>query len=207
MSLQITALTASRGFSLASGAAVAALWAGFSVAHIAQFQRTGEIALLLVVMAETLAAVFYLVRSAPRAVSTDPLDWAIAIAGTFSPLFFRPADHGVLPLASYAMIPGLVLQVLALLSLNRSFAIVAATRSIKTTRLYAVVRHPLYASYCLLFTSYVLVHTSLQNMLVLAALISLMLLRILREERHLARDPRYANYMQAVRFRLIPFLY
>jgi len=50
------------------------------------------------------------------------------------------------------------------------FAIVAAKREIKTEWMYRIVRHPIYASYILTFGCYVLVHTTLANLLVYAML-------------------------------------
>jgi protein-S-isoprenylcysteine O-methyltransferase Ste14 len=102
---------------------------------------------------------------------------------------------------------GAAIQVLGLISLNRSFAIVAAKRVIKTAWMYRVVRHPIYASYCLTFTGYVLANTSPANVTIYAISIVFLIARIFREEAHLSLDPLYREYMQSVRYRLVPFIF
>ena len=179
----------------------------FAAAHFYKFQETREWALLLLVISETLTTGFFLFRSNPKTVSLAPSDWLVALGGTFMPLFFRPATWGVLPPASIVMTLGIMLQIASLVSLNRSFALVAARREIKTAWMYRIVRHPLYASYFLIFGGYVLMHTTLANLLVYVLTMGFLYVRIFREEKHLALDPAYRAYMLEVRYRLIPFVY
>lgn len=197
----------SRLFSVLSGIILAALWSLFAISHLTQYGKTGEISLLLMVLAETLVAVCYLARTNPKSVSTDPVDWILGVAGTFTPLLFRPAEEALVPSAGYVMALGLVLLLAGVISLNRSFAIVAARREIKTKRMYALVRHPIYTSYFLIFTAYLLVNTSMFNVLVGLVLFILLLMRISREENHLLKDQAYADYCRRVRYRLVPFIY
>lgn len=186
---------------------LAAFFGCFAYAHFSKFQETREWALLLVVISETLTAGFFIFRSNPKTVSLAPSDWLVAIAGSFAPLFLRPATWGMFPPASIAIALGTMLQIISLLSLNRSFALVAAKREIKTAWMYRIVRHPLYASYFLVFGGYVLVHTTLANLLVYAITMGFLCVRIFREERHLALDPAYRAYMLEVRHRLVPFMF
>jgi protein-S-isoprenylcysteine O-methyltransferase Ste14 len=102
---------------------------------------------------------------------------------------------------------GTVLQIISLISLNRSFALVAAKREIKTAWMYCIVRHPLYASYFLVFSGYVLAHTTMANLFVYMITMGFLCVRIFREERHLALDPAYRTYMLEVRYRLLPFVF
>lgn len=197
----------SRRASVYSGIVLATLWCFFAYAHLLKFQETHDWALLLFCFSETLTAAFYIFRSAPKTVSVIPFDWLVAIGGTFAPLFFRPAPWGMLPLASIAIIAGASLQILAMLSLNRSFAIVAAKRKIKTALMYRIVRHPIYASYCLTFTGYLLVNTTLHNLLIYTVSLIFLGARMFREESHLALDPAYRSYMHEVRYRLVPFIF
>lgn len=203
----LSKIVQSQRFHIYSGMLLAVLWGLFAYAHLFNFQQTGEWTLLLVVISETLAAGFFLVRSTPKTVSMAPFDWLIGVAGTFMPVLFRPATWGVFPLASIVIVLGTMLLIAGLLSLNRSFAIVAAKREIKTAWMYRIVRHPIYASYLLSFGCYVLVHTTLANLLVYAMLAGTLCTRIIREEKHLALDPAYRAYMLEVRYRLIPFVY
>lgn len=197
----------SRAVSLASGVVLAVLWGLFSVSHLQKFLVTWEIATLLLVIAETLGAALYLLRSDPATVSTRPLDWLVAVLGTFAVLLFRPSDYGVMPGAGYIMLVGLILLIFGLVSLNRSFALVAANRKIKTSRMYKVVRHPIYASYCVIFGAYVMQNTTAYNFAVYVVLMFLLVARISSEEKHLMQDPVYRTYAEGTRYRLIPFIY
>ncbi len=194
-------------FNVYSGALLATLYGLFAYAHFSRFQETDEWALLLVVIAETLGAIFFICRSSPQTVSTTPSDWLVAIIGTFAPLFLRPAEWGILPAASILIMVGTMLQIISLISLNRSFALVAAKREIKTNWMYRIVRHPLYASYSVLFGGYVLMHTTFMNLLVYIVTMLFLCIRIFREEKHLAQDQTYRTYMFNVRYRLIPFVF
>ncbi len=197
----------SRRVNYYSGLVLAALWGSFAYSHLMQFQKTYEWALLLFFFSETLTAALYVFRSDPKTVSPIPFDWLVAICGTFAPIFFRPTTWGILPWASVAILVGSTIQILGVVSLNRSFALVAAKREIKTRWMYRIVRHPIYASYCLTFTGYVLTNTSPANITIYAITIGLLCARIFREEAHLALDPLYKEYMRDVRYRLIPFIF
>lgn len=178
----------------------------FAYAHVSSFLKTYEITWLLFGLSETLLVFFYIFRTRPNTISVEFFDWLIAIIGTFVPLFFRPAEWGVLPMAKYAIIVGTVFQIMGVLSLNRSFALVAACRSIKTKWMYGIVRHPIYASYCLIFLGYVLSSTTVANVVVYSVSMIFLMLRIIREEKHLALDPLYRQYQLKVRYRLIPYV-
>lgn len=193
--------------SISSGFFLALLWLSFSYIHLKKYLATGEVALLFLVVAETTGAAFYLLRTAPSTVSERPLDWLIAVCGTFSTLLFRPSTDGVLPFASHFIIPGTIMLIFGLASLNRSFALVPAKRVLKTKMMYRYVRHPLYSSYFVIFVSYVLANTSVWNIIVLVALLALLLARIYREESHLMKDPAYRAYAEKTRYKLVPFIY
>lgn len=190
-----------------TGLLMAALWSVFSYRHLLAFHQSGEWTYLLIALSETLTAAFFMLRSAPATVSSDPLDWLFAIGGTFTPLLFSPSAWGVLPAARHLIMVGMALQIVGMISLNRSFALVAAKREVKTSGMYRYVRHPLYASYLLMFSGYTLANTSPLNVTLYVITIGLLYVRLVREEKHLAIDKAYAAYMQQVRFRVIPFLF
>lgn len=192
---------------IATGLLMAALWGWFAYRHVLAFQNTGEWAYLLVCVSETFSAAFFVFRSAPKTISMDPLDWLFAIAGTFMPLLLIPASWGLLPAAKHLVTLGTVLQIFGLISLNRSLALVAAQREIKTRGMYRFVRHPLYASYLLIFTGYVLANTTVWNATIYVMTLGFLFVRIQREEKHLALDLAYAAYMQRVPYRVIPFVF
>lgn len=202
-----TSFVQSGRFSFYSGIILAIAFGTFAYSHLKGFQISREWMLLLFCFSEMLTALFILFRSAPKTVSVDHFDWIVAAGGTFAPLLFRPSSWGIAPFAKYAIVAGVTIQIAGLISLNRSLAMVAAKREIKTGGLYRFVRHPLYASYFLTFTGYVLMNTSLQNLIIYAATICLLCIRVFREEKHLALDSLYGEYMQKVNYRVIPFVF
>lgn len=203
----LTEILQSRRVNMCSGIFLAVIWGFFAYAHMLGFLKTQNWSLLLFCFSETLIVTFYIFRSKPKTISTDPFDWIAAVGGTFSPLLFRPALWGILPGAKFVMIAGAFFQILSIISLNRSFALVAAKREIKTAWMYRIVRHPLYASYCLTFSGYVLVNTTISNVLIYLLAMGFLCIRLFREEKHIAPDPIYQEYMRKVQYRLIPFIF
>ena len=102
---------------------------------------------------------------------------------------------------------GVILQIVGLSSLNRSFAIVAALRQIKMGGLYRIVRHPMYSSYIISFIGYLLFNATLLNFALLFLSSIFFFFRIEEEEKQLISDPLYVAYKERVRFRLIPLIY
>ena len=197
----------SKWIHLLVGLVMAFLWGLFAYRHMLAFYNTAQWAYLLICISESLSATFFLFRSAPATVSTDPLDWLFAIAGTFTPMFFIPSAWGLLPAATNLIFFGTLLHIFGLVSLNRSMALVAAKREVKTGGMYRFVRHPLYASYLLIFTGYVLANTTPMNLVFYVLTMGFLHARLLREEKHLIHHPVYAEYMRQVPYRVIPFVY
>jgi hypothetical protein len=139
----LTMILKSRWANVVSGVVLAEIYGFFAYVHIQSFLTSYEWTLLFFCFSETLIVAFYIFRSDLQTISVNPFDWIIAIGGTFSPLFLRPAMWGILPLSRIGIITGGFFQVLSLISLNRSFALVAAKREIKTAWMYSFVRHPL----------------------------------------------------------------
>jgi protein-S-isoprenylcysteine O-methyltransferase Ste14 len=191
----------------ATSSALALVWAFFAYRHVVVFSTTGNWSYLAFCFSETLQAVLFVFRFAPASVSTRRFDWVVAIAGTVLPLFLQPHPEGLDTHGGALVVTGLVMQVLGLASLNRSFAIVAAKRQIRTQGMYRLLRHPIYSAYLLLFSGYVFGNTTAWNVTLYCLFVACLLLRVASEERHLSIDKDYRAYAAAVRYRLIPFLY
>jgi protein-S-isoprenylcysteine O-methyltransferase Ste14 len=151
--------------------------------------------------------VAYLIRRPARAVSRRLGDWLLAFGGTFGGVLFRPV--GAHP--QWGLTAGLVVQLLGLaicvtsfLALGRSFGFVAADRGLVRRGPYAIVRHPIYASYVLLQFGYLLQSISLRNALVMAFASGCNAGRALAEDRVLASNRGYDAYRHQVRWRLFP---
>jgi protein-S-isoprenylcysteine O-methyltransferase Ste14 len=84
---------------------------------------------------------------------------------------------------------GLVICIISLVALGRSFGFVAADRGVKTRGPYAVVRHPVHASYLLIQSSYVLQAMSLRNIAVFTVATGCNIGRAVAEERLLSASP------------------
>lgn len=201
------ALRQSRLLNHAAGAMLAAGWLLFAVIHINKFLASGDWSYLLFMLSETLIAVLFVLRNTPQALSHAPVDWALAIAGTFAPFVFMPSGDGLLSEGRYLILLGMLTQIAGLLSLNSSFGLVAARRGVKTGGMYRFVRHPLYASYLLGYIGYLLVNSSLYNLLVVTLAAMLLVGRMVREERFLSHDSNYVLYMRRVKYRVLPLVF
>ena len=81
-------------------------------------------------------------------------------------------------------------------------------QTVVSTGLYGIVRHPMYAVTLLLFQSMPLVLGSIPAFLVFLCYPAIIAKRILGEEEVLKRDlPGYAEYLDKVRWRLIPYIW
>lgn len=81
-------------------------------------------------------------------------------------------------------------------------------QTVVSTGLYGIVRHPMYAVTLLLFLSMPLVLGSIPAFLVFLTYPAIIARRVRNEEAVLKRDlPGYAEYLEAVRWRLIPYIW
>ncbi len=149
----------------------------------------------------------YLIRRPARATSRRMRDWLLAFGGTFGGVLFRP--DGAHP--QWGLTAGLVVQLCGLaiciasfLALGRSFGFVAADRGLVKRGPYAIVRHPIYASYLMLQAGYLLQSISIRNALVMVLASGCNVGRAMAEDRMLATNDQYDAYRSRVRWRLIP---
>lgn len=188
--------------------ALCVMYGMFAYAHYAGYLKSHQLSLLLFVFSESLLAIMFLIRNTDASVSKNPFDWMVALAGTFTPLFFRPSDHAIdATLGACLILVGVSIQIAGVLSLNKSFGIVPANRGIKTSGTYRLVRHPIYLSYLFTFAGYQLSNFSPYNLMLCVTALSFLVARIVREERHLRLDGTYHQYMQHVRWRLLPYVF
>jgi protein-S-isoprenylcysteine O-methyltransferase Ste14 len=165
---------------------------------------------LLLLVSEGLVVVLVMAHRVARSVSVKPLDWLLAFAATAGPLLVRPggAPPLVAPaLAAGLMLTGIVFQVISKLTLRRSFGIAPANRGLIVAGPYKLVRHPIYASYLLSQTGFLLLNATVWNVCVLAASLLVQLFRIAAEERLLAYDEAHKAFREAVPYRLVPGIY
>jgi protein-S-isoprenylcysteine O-methyltransferase Ste14 len=190
-------------------ASLAALYALFIYRHAVTFLETREPTFLAIVVLETMIVALFLVRREASASNVSPMALAATAVGTFSTLFMAPVGRSGAPDAITVSIQvvGLTMAIVSLGSLRRSFGLAPANRGIKTNGMYRFVRHPLYASYLVALSGYLLAYPALRNVALLAASIAGQLVRMSLEERLLLRDPTYVRYAARTRFRLVRRLY
>jgi protein-S-isoprenylcysteine O-methyltransferase Ste14 len=189
-------------------AALAACYLLFSWVMLVDFTRTHRLSSLLLTVFETLIVFYSLCRPAPKQTNTSPYDWTIALAGTFILLLMRPAPqvHDHAPILAIQFL-GMSISLVALLSLNKSWGLVAANRGVKTGGMYGVVRHPIYAGYFISFAAFLSQNPTAANATIYLLFVGLELLRMGAEERLLCRDPEYVTYCRNTRWRVLPFVY
>lgn len=163
---------------------------------------------LLILISEGLTALMILIRRPGPAMNTG-YGWAIAIIGTCAPLLVVPSDERWIPAAATVglMSFGLLCSISAKIFLRRSFGIVPANRGVQREGPYRVVRHPIYFGYLLAQIGFFCFNVSVMNAIVYSACWLAMVLRIRAEEEMLGLDSAYREYQQAVRYRLIPFVW
>jgi protein-S-isoprenylcysteine O-methyltransferase Ste14 len=186
------------------GAAGAAL---FAQATLQSYLATRQLIGAVFFVEQMWVVIAYLIRRPARAVSRRMSDWLLAFGGTFGGVLFRP--DGAHP--QWGLTSGLVVQLFGLaicitsfLALGRSFGFVAADRGLVKRGPYAMVRHPIYASYLFLQAGYLLQSISIRNGLVMVFASGCNVGRAMAEDRMLATNEAYDEYRSQVTWRLIP---
>ena len=178
---------------------------GFFIGMLVDFRSRHRPSSLLVAIFEGAVVWFSLSRPMPKSSNVSMYDWSIALLGSFVILATRPAPqvHDQI-LLLIVQLAGMCVSLAGLFSLNKSFGLVAANRGVKTTGMYSVVRHPIYAGYFVSFGAYLLQNLTLMNLAIYVSFVVFELLRISAEERILLRDASYADYARSTRWRVMP---
>jgi protein-S-isoprenylcysteine O-methyltransferase Ste14 len=185
--------------------AAGAAW--FAAAGFRYYQQSRSLIGAVFFAVQLWIVIAYLARRPARRVSPRPSDWLLAFGGTFGGVLFRP-DGLHTPVGVVAglglQVAGLALCAAAFVALGRSFGFAPADRGVRRGGPYAIVRHPIYASYVLLQLGYLLQSLSMRNAVVMIFVCACNVGRIRAEERFLATGTEYASYQAAVRWRLVP---
>ncbi len=184
-----------------------ALFSFFFVRFLDHFRETGNPGDLLILALELMVVLFILIRRPAVEVSLRPRDWLLALIATCLPWCVVPASVGTIGpqiLGCSLLIVGLTTQGIAKIVLNRNFGLVAARRELVMAGPYRLVRHPIYASYFIGHSGFLLLNPTLWNLGVYTACTSVQIVRLMAEERLLSHDPAYRAYQNKVRYRLIP---
>lgn len=189
---------------IASRSALITLYALLAINLYQDMQVQFRLSSFLLLVQELLLVMMLLVRRPSNSTSVRAHEWAIAIAATFLPMMLRVHGNDTYLIGTGLSCAGALVGIIGLLSLNRSFGIVPANRGIRTGGIYRWIRHPLYSSYTIAFSGFLINNFSLNNASILAAWFGIQAVRLLVEERHLAQDPEYLQFMLSTRWRLLP---
>lgn len=179
----------------------------FAVIAFRNAQRERDVYSLLLFLDQAVNVLFVLTARWPRTIDRRPHVTLIAVGSTFSNLFLglRSGLDVVPRVVVYALqLTGVAIQLVAKLSLGRSFGIVPANRGVKTGGAYRLVRHPTYAGYFVAQAGALLGSLSWRNAAVVATVCALLCVRVWLEERVLMKDETYRAYAARVRWRLVP---
>jgi len=192
--------------------ALAVLYSLFVAAHVSRAHGPIDVARVVsyaIIVQMTILAILFVARRPSADTSDRPLDWAIGIGGTFLPLLLRRIDPpaGLAWLGGPMQLVGASAVAVAAVYLGRSFGLVAANRGVQLGGAYRLVRHPMYGAHALGYLGYVLTYPSAANVMVVGATLLLLNARAVAEERILARDPAYREYLQRLPWRFLPYIY
>jgi protein-S-isoprenylcysteine O-methyltransferase Ste14 len=180
----------------------------FAFANAQSFIAEPRLSVFLIVLMETIAATFLIIRRDPDETRHTWQTWTTTTFGTLAPTLFRPTGATVdLLLGDILQVGGFTLQVIALLYLSRSFGLLPAYRGIKSSGLYGWVRHPLYSAYVISFIGYWINNQSFANAAVAIFGAAFLVMRIYCEEALLLKYADYRRYACRTRWRLIPAIW
>lgn len=204
----VTALLAwNRLPELLSNLVLALLYFVFLRIFLANFLAYGRLSSLLLAIVETFFIYFALTRRSPHERAAAIGAWLSAFVGSFLPLLLRPATGDETLAGEAIQVVGAFLIGYSILSLGRSFGLVAANRGVVTWGMYRFVRHPLYLSYAVHLAGFLINNFNAANALILVISVAAQVMRIQYEEKLLRGDAAYCEYARATRWRLLPYVY
>jgi len=190
--------------------AVGIVFTLFAIRILVDFLVTGRMTGPLLLASESLVVVFTVFRRSAyfvdRSWQTRVLT-SVSMAGP--PLVYPAHVTALAPEAITVAISavGLLVVIAGKLSLGRSFGLLPANRGVVSRGCYRVLRHPIYLGYLITHIAFVAANPTAWNMTLLLVSDAALLRRAVYEERTLARDPEYREYMQRVRWRIVPALF
>jgi protein-S-isoprenylcysteine O-methyltransferase Ste14 len=158
-----------------------------------------------------LLALLIMTRSPAKAQADGLLPRIAAFVGSYLPwtiTFFGQTDQALPNLLSTAcVLIGMIMMLVTIRHLGRSFSLVPQARSVVQTGPYRWIKHPLYLAEEIAILGVVLQYLTPVTVTILVLHIGVQVCRILYEEDLLRRNcPEYSNY-EASRWRLIPYVW
>jgi protein-S-isoprenylcysteine O-methyltransferase Ste14 len=156
-------------------------------------------------------AVLFLIRTKHSLFNDNILDQSVAALAFLSGAAFmgqpETATGPALMLSRTVILASNALGLVTILNLGRSFGVFIAFREIRTTGVYALVRHPMYLTDILLRVGYLISHVTVFVGAAFVLSSACYVYRAILEERFLSKRPEYVEYLQRVKYRFIPYVY
>jgi protein-S-isoprenylcysteine O-methyltransferase Ste14 len=191
-------------------AIVSILFLMLSANLLGEFQRTGHVTGLLLLVSEALVVLLMIIRRPAQFIDRSPAAACVTVVSVVGPELLRADTLGALApdvLTATMSATGLVLVVAAKLTLGRSFGLIPANRGVVVEGPYKAMRHPIYAGYLITHAAFLLAYPSLSNVAIVLVADVALIVRALLEERVLTRDPLYRRYCTRVNWHLVPGLF
>jgi len=188
--------------------ALAIVFSLFALAHVQNFIEAPRLSLALLVGMETILVALFLTRKDADETLYSWQAWLTTVAGTMFPLLLRPAAIAEdMLIGQFVQTAGVAIQIGALVALNRSMGLLPAHRGVKTSGVYRIVRHPLYAGYAIVLIGYLISNWSPYNAALIIGGMGFQVLRIRYEELLLRGFPAYVSFAGRTRWRLLPYVW
>ncbi len=152
-----------------------------------------------------------LLRRPHKTIDKNIFHQIIAAIAFFSGVLFIGQDPNNNPqlhtASSIIVFISLILGIITLFNLGRSFGILIAFRRVQTKGLYSIVRHPMYSTDILLRIGFVISHLNFFTIIIFILSTACYVYRALLEEQFLQLQPEYQDYMKKVNYRFIPYIF
>jgi protein-S-isoprenylcysteine O-methyltransferase Ste14 len=196
-----------RPFQVGSNFILALIFSLAVICLVKQYVISGQLSIVFNIIFYSLSVVCALFRKPATKVDLSFFSWLFTFAGIALPMLLLPGGANEFLIGYIVQISGIAISIIGLMSLNRSFGLVAAHRGIVSKGLYRFVRHPLYFSYEISVVGFIINNFNPWNIFLFCVHICCQLQRIKYEEALLNEDGAYRQYATETRWRLIPFLY
>ena len=174
------------------------------------FLQTGRVTGLLLVVSEALVVILTIIRRKARLVDRSPIAAILTVVSVAGPPLLRASSTTSVVSDDLTVVIsgiGVLIVIVAKMTLGRSFGIVPANRGVVTRGPYTIVRHPIYAGYLITHLAFVVAYPTLWNASIIVIADAALIARALVEEHILATDGSYQAYCSRVAWHLVPGLF
>ena len=190
--------------------AIVAMFTVLAVRLGLDFEATRRFTGLLLLASEALVVVLTVFRRPTGVVDRSPRARVLTTVSLLGPMFVQPSAQSTLAPGAVTVLLasiGLLVVIAGKVSLGRSFGLMPANRGVVSTGFYRIVRHPIYMGYLITHVGFLLANATLANTLIFIGADVALMIRAVYEERVLGRDAAYQQYLQKVRYRVVPGLF